>query len=76
MPNLVYDLGCLLLGDECFNGYFASDEGNGIGDMVRLQEPINGLHKLTESGFLLPRGIRDGLKFWEGYGNVVFPKVN
>ena len=34
--NLVYDLVRLLLGGEYFDGDFVSDEGNEIGDRVRL----------------------------------------
>ena len=32
--------------------------------------------KLVEYGLLPPRNVRDGLSFWEGDGNVVFPKLN
>ena len=36
MLNIVHELGRLLLGDEYFDGYLASNEGNEIGDIVRL----------------------------------------
>ena len=76
MPNLVHDLGRLLLGGECFDGDFARNEGNEIGDRVRLQESVGGRRELVEAGLLLPRGVGDRLKFGGGGGNVVFPKVN
>ena len=34
--KLVHDLGHFLLGGECFDGGFASNEGNDIGDIVQL----------------------------------------
>ena len=34
--KLVHEIGRLLLGFECFDGYSTSDEGNDIGDRVRL----------------------------------------
>ena len=74
--NLVHDLGCLLLGGECFDGEFASNEGNEIGDRVRLQEAVDGRRELVEAVLLPPRGVGGRLKFWEGGGNVVFPEVN
>ena len=72
----MHELGRLLLGDEYFDGYLASNEGNEIGDIVRLQEAVDGKNELVEAGLLTPRGVRDGLMFWEGGLNVVFPEAN
>ena len=74
-PKLLYDLGSLLLGGECFDGDFASNERDEIGYRVRLQEAVDGCCELAGSGLLPPRGVRYRLKFWEGGGNVVFPEV-
>ena len=63
-----------MLGSEYFDWELTSNEGNEIGDRVRLQESIDGRRELVEAGFILPRGVRDRLNFWEGGGNVVFPK--
>ena len=76
MPKLLHELGCLLLGDECFYGGFARNEGNGIGDRMRIQEAVDGHRKLVKAGLILPCSIRDNLRFWDGGRNVVFPKVN
>ena len=72
-PNLVHDIGRLLLGGECFDGDFASNKGDEIGYRVQLQEAVDGQHELVEARLLPPSGIRDRLKFWEGGVNVVFP---
>ena len=74
--NLVHDLSNLLLGDECFDGDFARNEGNEIGDRVRLQEAVYGQHDLVEAVLLPPHGVGCGLKFWEEVGNVEFTEVN
>ena len=73
--NLVHDFGRLLLGGECFDGDFASDEGNDIGDRVWLQEAVDRWHEFLKDDFLLPLSVEDGLMFWEGDSNVVFTKV-
>ena len=74
--NILHDLGCLLLGGEFFNGDFARDEGNDIGDRVQLKEAIDGQNELEKAGLLPPRGVGDGLIFWGGGGNLVFTNVN
>ena len=53
-----------------------SDEGNEIGNRVRLQEAVDGKRELVEAVLLTPRGVVDRLNFWEGGGNVGFTKVN
>ena len=40
--NLVNDLGRLPLISECFDGDFARNEGNEVGDRVRFQEAKDG----------------------------------
>ena len=52
-----------------------NNEGNDIGDRVRLQEAVDGWRKLVKAGLLLPCGVRYRLKFCEVGGNVIFPKV-
>ena len=59
--NLVHDLDCLLLGSEFFDGDFVSDEGNEIGNRVRLQEAVYGRRGLVKSGILPPHSVGDGL---------------
>ena len=43
---------------------------------MRLQKAVDGQNELVEAGLLPPHGVGDRLKFCEGGGNVVFPKVN
>ena len=73
--NLVHELSNLLLGDECFDGDFARNEGNEIVNRVRIQEAVDDRNDLFEADLLPPHSVRDGLKFWERDGDVVFPKV-
>ena len=54
----MHDLGRLLLGGECFNGEFASNKRNEIGDRVQLQEAVHGQRELVEAGILLPLSVR------------------
>ena len=63
MSSLVHDLGCLLLGGESFNGYFARNEGNEISNRVQLQEDIYGQCKFVKGILLLPHSVGDRLKF-------------
>ena len=62
--KIVHELYCLLLGSECFNEEFASDEENDIRNRVRLQEAVDGQHELVEAEILPPHGVGDGLDFW------------
>ena len=62
--NLLHDLGCLLLGGECFDGDFMSDEGDDIGDRVQLQEAVDGWRELAKAVLLPTRSVRYRLKFW------------
>ena len=64
------------MGGECFYWDFARNEGNEIGNRVRLQEAVDGKRELVEAVLLTPRGVVDRLNFWEGGGNVGFTKVN
>ena len=62
--NLAHDLDRLLLGSECFDGEFASDEGNEISNRVRLQAAVYGLCELVKAGILPPHSVGDRLEFW------------
>ena len=62
--NLVYDLGRILLGGECFDGNFASDDGNEIRDRVQLWEAVDGQRKLVKAVLIPTRSVVDGFKFW------------
>ena len=63
-PNLVHGLGCLLLGCGFFDGDFASNEGNKIGDRVQLQEVVDGQRELAKAEILPSCGLIEMLKFW------------
>ena len=62
--NFVHDLDRLLLGSECFDGDFASDKGNEISNIVRLQEAVDDRRELVEAGLLPPHYVGEGLEFW------------
>ena len=51
-PKLVHDIGRLLLGGGFFGGDFTSNEGNEIGDRVKLQETVDGRRNLVKAGLL------------------------
>ena len=74
--KLVHDLGRLLLGSECFDGEFAINEANDIGNGVQLQWAVQRGRELVKSVLLPPHDVRCRLDFWKGGENVVFPKVN
>ena len=59
--NLVHDIDSLLLGSECFNGDFASDEGNEISNIVRLQDAVDGRRELVKAVLIPPHGVVDRL---------------
>ena len=67
-PNLVHNLGCLLLGGAFFYGDFARNEGNEIGNRVRPQYFVDVRQNLVKASLLPPHGVGDKLKFWEGMG--------
>ena len=44
-----------------FDRGFASNEGNEISNIVRLQDAVDGRRELVKSVLLPPHGVRDGL---------------
>ena len=43
---------------------------------MRLQDAVDGRRELVKAGLIPPHSVGERLKFWEGGGNVLFPKVN
>ena len=58
-----------------FCGDLESDEEDEIGNIVQLHDAVDSRHELVKTVLLSLRGVRDGLNYCEGDGNVVFNEV-